>query len=315
MKPKTLVLDTQRMSTEDGPGIRTTVFFKGCSLACSWCHNPESISSAPHMEWYSVRCIGCMSCAAACPNGALAFVKSGLLFRREHCIACGQCAEHCPTRAIELKGRVWSEDELFSYLLKDKAYFEKSGGGITFSGGEPLLHAAYLAPLLTRLREAGIHTAIDTAGNVPKRTLLDLLPLTDLVLYDLKIWDDKQHKNYTKAGNTRILENAQELAAYIRAAGSPTLWIRTPIIPGATDSKENIEGIGRFIKKEMAGVVERWELCAFNNLCRDKYERMDTEWCFSDVALSSKETLSSLTKIAQQYVPNHVAMWSGSVME
>lgn len=241
---KAMVVDIQKMSTEDGPGIRTTVFFKGCSLRCAWCHNPEGISPRIEVQWLENRCIGCWSCTNACSNDALKFEKPGIRIDRNRCKSCLSCVNTCPTGALEAKGRLWDMDSLFREVLKDRAYYEKSGGGVTASGGEALLQSNFIEFFFKKLKDENIHTALDTAGNVDFECIERVLPYTDLVLYDIKMMDPVLHKKFTGSDNERILENLIGIAGYIRKNNRPSIWIRTPVIPGATDSKEVIE-IGR----------------------------------------------------------------------
>jgi pyruvate formate lyase activating enzyme len=313
-KPTARILDIQRMSTEDGPGIRTTVFFKGCSLKCKWCHNPESISMLPQVHWLGSRCLGCKTCLDACPSGALSFTETGVTINRPACTGCGACAEACPAAAMELLGKEWPLDDLTKEVIKDRAYFEKSGGGITASGGEPGMQAAFVAMFLKSLREEGIHTALDTCGLCSAEAIKKLLPYSSLVLYDLKEIETEHHKKFTGEHNGRILENLLIVAEYIRSHHYPTaLWIRTPVIPGMTARKDNILGIGRFIAENLGDVVSRWELCAFNNLCRDKYLRLGKDWALRDELPLPKESMEEFARIAGESGINpDIVVWSGS---
>ena len=182
------ILEIQRMSTEDGPGLRTTVFFKGCSMKCSWCHNPESISSAPQIQWIASSCIACRSCLAACSRQALQFSEKedGLIIDRQICDGCGDCVRECPTNALELLGTVWSVDELVHDVAKDRAYYDSSGGGVTASGGEPGLQYKFVTRFFELLKQKKISTALDTCGGYKPAALKALLPQTDLVLFDIK---------------------------------------------------------------------------------------------------------------------------------
>jgi len=307
------ILDIQRLSTEDGPGLRTTVFLKGCSLACTWCHNPESIKFSPQIQWIEAsRCIGCGLCVEACPIGGLAFTERGVTIDREQCGACGTCVVACPTGALELKGEAWDVDRLVREVCKDRSFFG-ADGGVTFSGGEALMQADFVAAALKRLRDTGIHTAVDTAGLVPRAALEAVLPLADLILYDLKLIDGALHKRFTGADNALILENAKLLAEYRRENGRPEVWIRTPVIPGATDTHENIRGIGAFLAENLDGCVSRWELCAFNNLCASKYRRLDMEWDFESTEKVEAQTMEALTRTANESgVDPGIVLWTGS---
>lgn len=183
-----IVLDIQRMSTEDGPGLRTTLFVKGCPLSCKWCHNPESISYKMQNEWIKVRCIGCLSCIKVCPNNALTMTPNGLIIDRQKCTVCKKCIDACPTGALETKGENKIVDGLYKELIKDKAYWGEDGG-VTISGGEVLSQSKEAALLLAKLKADGVHTAIDTSGFCSRADIDKVLAYTDLFLYDLKIYD------------------------------------------------------------------------------------------------------------------------------
>ena len=312
--PCATILEIQRMSTEDGPGIRTTIFFKGCSLNCIWCHNPESISPHPQIHWISNQCIGCKTCLEICPEGALAFIADGNRVNRNRCTGCGLCAEECPAAALELLGQSWELDELVAEVIKDRIYFEKSGGGVTLGGGEPTLQGLFNLELLKKLKESGIHTALDTCGMCSRKALKELLPYTDLLLFDLKEINQQEHRRVTGTTNEKILENLIFMRDWMQSNSRPSqLWIRTPIIPDATATGENIRGIGKFISANLDGLVNRWELCAFNNLCRDKYLRLDLNWAYKDSDLLSNLLMEKMAAIARNSgVDPAIVLWSGS---
>lgn len=294
------ILEIQRMSTEDGPGIRTTVFFKGCSLACSWCHNPESIGAAAEVVWHSWRCIDCGSCVEVCPQHARTFVPEGARVDRNKCVDCGRCIDECPACAIERQGRRFCLDEVLGEIAKDRAYYEASGGGVTLSGGEPALHPAFAKELLDRCRALGLHTALDTSAMCAWKPLEELAAASDLVLFDIKELDSTRHKAHTGHGNGKILKNLKRLARAMRAGEiEARLWIRTPLIPVATATTENIEEIGTFLSQEVGDLLERWDLCAFNNLCKDKYERLGRSWPFDHTQLLSEDELEDLAAVAR----------------
>lgn len=298
------ILDIQRMSTEDGPGLRTTVFFKGCPLRCAWCHNPESLSPESHVEWLGVRCIGCRTCEQVCPQKGIRLDETGV-HTSEKCTACGACAAACPTQALELKGKSYTVDALFGTLMKDRAYWGAEGG-VTLSGGEVTLQWKEALELLTRLKAEGVNTAVDTCGFTRWETLASFLPVTDVFLYDLKLFDNALHVRFTGQSNAQILENFERLTEACGKTGK-RIWVRTPVIPGATDTDENIRSLAFVVRDR----VEKWELCAFNNLCRDKYERLGMTWDFKDAKLMPKARMEELAALAvRSGAP--AAVWSGS---
>lgn len=300
-----IILNIQRMSTEDGPGLRTTLFVKGCPLSCKWCHNPESIAFKIQNEWIKVRCMGCLSCIKVCQSDALTMTEDGLIIDRAKCINCNKCIDACPTGALEAKGENKTVEELFAELIKDKAYWGNDGG-VTISGGEVLSQSKEAGLLLAKLKENGVHTAIDTSGFCKKSDIDNVLPYTDLFLYDLKVFDSDKHKEYTGQGNEIIIENFNYLVEKTKGTNKK-VWVRTPIIPGATDSEESIKQIANLVK----GKVEKWEMCAFNNLCRDKYERLYVDWEYKNATLMSSEKMESLLLIAKKQGLNNVS-WTGA---
>jgi pyruvate formate lyase activating enzyme len=294
------ILHLQRLSTEDGPGIRTTVFFKGCPLRCAWCHNPESLLSNPQIQWVEGHCIACNTCLESCPQGSLSRAAGGaLVIDRQQCDGCGECAEACPANAIELLGRTVTVEELVAEVVKDRSYYDASGGGVTVSGGEPGLQPEFVAEFLRQVKAAGISTALDTCGLVSRPGLEKILPYVDLVLYDLKEIDPQKHRDFTAQGNERILETLLYLVELKRTRPTLCLWVRTPLIPGATATPKNLMGIGTFLTNNVDSQIERWELCAFNNLCRDKYRRLGMSWYYQDTPLLTRVELDELTDCAR----------------
>jgi pyruvate formate lyase activating enzyme len=287
------ILHLQRLSTEDGPGIRTTVFMKGCTLRCSWCHNPESFSSQLQVQLIETNCIHCGLCMQVCPQECLTEADDAIILNHQLCDACGLCVKECPSGALELLGKKISVENLTTELLKDLSFYQTSAGGVTFSGGEPLLQADFCAAVMAQLQSAGVHTALDTCGMVSQSQFVKVLPYTDLVLFDLKLMDPHAHQDHTGQHNELILRNLLFARDYLRAAGgSKKLWIRTPLIPDATDMPLNLFSIGNFLASELDGYVERWELCAFNNLCRDKYRRLGMHWQFEETQLYTQTQLN-----------------------
>ncbi|MBI9091703.1 MAG: glycyl-radical enzyme activating protein [Desulfobacterium sp.] len=299
MKPSArgMVLEIQRMSTEDGPGLRTTVFLKGCPLACDWCHNPESISPKPQLVWQGTGCIGCGICIETCENNALSLTPGGVVINRDLCQGCGHCADQCPSLSITLLGVTWTAQDLVKELAKDRAYFQSSRGGVTLSGGEATLQHEFSLEVLKGLQAQGIHTALDTCGMTAISILEKLLGHTDLLLFDIKEMDETRHKSFTGASNAIILENLMQLPGLLKK--HPTeLWIRTPIIPGATDRDDNIRSMGSFIALHLKDTVCRWELCAFNTLGKDKYTRLGKTWAHETTLPMEKRRMDNLVETA-----------------
>jgi len=326
-----IVLQIQRMSTEDGPGLRSTAFLKGCPLSCSWCHNPESIRARPEVQWIGLRCIagstadGCGACVASCHKGALSRGPDGTVcIDRGLCAGCGACVEACPGGAMELLGRSFGAPALAAELLKDRSYFTRSArGGVTLSGGEASAQGPFSLEVLRLLKEAGVHTALDTCGVASWERLSSLYPYVDLILYDLKEIDPSRHGEFTGQGNELVLENFRRTLSYMGDQAAPAaLWIRTPVIPGATDREENLQGLGRFVAESVGSSwhkVERWELCAFNNLCADKYRRLGRDWAFAGSALMTDAAMALMAAAARRglrdgggsCIPDIVS-WTGS---
>jgi pyruvate formate lyase activating enzyme len=298
------VFNIQRFSIEDGPGIRTTVFMKGCPLRCTWCHNPEGLIIDRQLMWFDVRCIGARDCLAACPTGALELTPGGMVIDRERCDACGLCQDACPAGAIEVVGRAYTAEEAFSEAARDEVFYRNSDGGVTVSGGEPSMQPRFVAELMSLCGEAGIHVALDTCGYSSPEVLTGLVELADLVLLDLKVMDEARHRELTGADLAPVLESAR----LISGSGKP-LWVRTPIIPGCTDSEENVAALAGFILRELA-TVKRWDLLAFNNTCGSKYRRLDMVWPLEGMPLVERSRMEDLTGIARDSGVAHVA-WSG----
>ena len=249
------VLEIQRMSTEDGPGLRTTVFFRGCSLACRWCHNPESLTRRRRVLWHAEHCIGCSSCESICEHGALRHTAGGIAVDPTHCARCWTCVDECPAGAVRFAGEDWALPELVDEVCRDHAYLAGSDrGGVTASGGEPTLQASFVRRFLEACRERGLHTALDTCGECRREQLEEALGGADLVLYDLKGIDAALHRHHTGRDNARILEHARLVASAVGHAGGPDeLWIRTPLIPGMTADAAVIEDVGQFVAQQLGG--------------------------------------------------------------
>lgn len=266
--PRALVFDIKKYAIHDGPGIRTTVFFKGCPLRCAWCHNPEGQSTSPEVMVKPSRCLaGCRACVPACPRGAIVRTGAGLRVDRSKCDGCGDCAAACPSEALELAGLPMDVPAIIDAVFKDRIFHESSGGGVTFSGGEPLAQPEALEALLDecRLREA--HTAVDTCGHVPARVMARFAGRADLFLYDLKVMDDAKHRKWTGVSNALILENLKALAA-----SGQRLVIRIPLVAGVNDDPDNIRRTAEFVRSLKD--VERISLLPYHGLARDKFVRL-----------------------------------------
>jgi pyruvate formate lyase activating enzyme len=236
------VFNIQRCSVHDGPGIRTTVFLKGCPLSCSWCHNPEGIDDAPVLMISADRCLSCCACSEACPVEEGGAAPAGEAWDRGACTRCGSCVKACPADARELAGRDFEIDELMDVLERDRVFFDTSGGGVTFSGGEPLAQSDFLTKCLRKCRRRGLHTTVDTCGLAPRESLLEVARQSDLVLYDLKHMDPIRHLSETGSDNRLILDNLRALSD-----SDVDVWIRLPLIPGFNDDADNIEATGAFL--------------------------------------------------------------------
>lgn len=314
MDKKLLTIDVSHGTTHDGPGMRTTVFLKGCSLHCIWCQNPESIGRKNEVWWSAQDCIGCGSCKEACPSGALDFCEDGIHIQRQICQKCGACAEACPSTAMSWQGQEYDMDTLMAEVLRDRNYYQQFGGGITCSGGEPLLQYEFVAEFFRRLKGEGLTTALDTCGCAPRKNLEAVLPWTDYILYDMKILDSDRHKELTGAPNTGILENLLYVADYIRKTDRPMqIWIRTPLIPGCTADAENICAIASFIRQNLLDVVQRWELCAFNGVCVSKYDKLGIPWAFAGQGPMSEAEIAPLRQAALSQLPEEKLLISGMI--
>lgn len=255
---KATIFDIERSSFVDGPGIRTTVFFKGCNLRCEWCHNPESQSSKKEMLFYKNKCTDCGKCREKCPNSL------------NECTLCGECSLFCPQDARVVCGREYTVEEVFREIEKDKPFYASSGGGVTFSGGECMLQADFLSGILKLCRENGIHTAVDTAGCVPFESFEKVMPYTDMFLYDIKCFDNEKHKKYTGVGNSIILENLKKLLAMDKK-----VWVRIPVIPTVNDTEEEMLSIRKFLDE--CGYPEKVELLGYHTLGENKYHAIGKE--------------------------------------
>lgn len=280
-----LIFDIKRYAINDGPGIRIVIFFKGCNLHCAWCHNPESISAKPEKMYAPSKCIQCGSCVEACPENAITLTSEGIFTDSELCRLCGRCTDVCPTKAIEMSGRVMSVSEIINIIEKERPFFDQSGGGVTFSGGEPLIHTKLLVELLDECICRGIHTAIDTAGNVSLETLLKVAERANLFLYDLKTMDTNIHKHWIGSGNEKIIHNLQALAE----TGAHII-IRIPLISGINDDDVNIEKTAVFVAS-LAGEKKEVHLLPYHAIAQNKYVKLGKSEQFEKLKEPDKDSL------------------------
>jgi len=282
------IFDIKRYSIHDGPGIRTTVFLKGCALRCLWCHNPESIDPGPELMHWPARCKRCDSCIKACPIGAISKGAAGaVVIDRAKCDLCGACAEACLYDAMQMVGREMSVEGVLAEVEKDKIFYEQSGGGVTLSGGDPFVQSAFAEALLDGCRERGMRTAIDTAGMSSDGVLDRLAAKTDLVLYDLKCMDEARHREMTGASNAPVLENLRRLA--VRGT---EIWISIPLVRGVNDDDGNIRRTIDFLRS--LGTVKRVGLLPYHSGGLEKARRIGKEKDFRRFEQPSEERLAAI---------------------
>lgn len=280
------VFNIQKYSIHDGPGIRTTVFLKGCPLACLWCHNPESIAPRPEIIFWDNKCISCGDCVKTCPQKAMQVVEQTVKREAVNCIGCEACTEVCPTGAIEQVGRKMTKAEVLEEIEKDRVFYEESGGGVTFSGGECLMQPEFLMGLLTACKARGLHTALDTSGYASWQTIAGLKDTVDLFLYDLKLMDEEQHRKYTGVSNKLILENLQKLAE-----SGKLIWIRVPVIPEINDDDANLQAMGTFLHSLQIRDVF---LLPYHSIAANKYARLGKNYQLSALTPPSQQQMEAM---------------------
>lgn len=290
-----LVFDIKRFSIHDGPGIRTTVFLKGCPLHCPWCHNPESQDSKPDVMLRPGRCIACEACIEACPEHAICTDEGGTVVTdRSLCVRCGSCTEVCYAEARERIGEERSVVEVMETVRSDLSFYDESGGGVTLSGGEPLMQKAFAAELLMACRGLGIHTAVDTSGAVSWNAFEAVRANTDLFLYDLKHMDLDVHRDATGAGNRRILRNLEKLSTLGHAIN-----LRFAVIPGFNDDEENVRRTGEFA----AGLPKRHpvSILPYHSAAADKYKRMDQSYTLGGITPPGEDRIAAIAGVFEGF--------------
>lgn len=263
-----LIFDIKRYAINDGPGIRTTIFLKGCPLRCVWCHNPESWTPQPQKLYKKTKCIGCRSCVEVCPQQALELSPHGIMPTDNPCVLCGKCVEECPTTALEMCGREWSMDDLMTEIEKERAIMEDSGGGVTLCGGEPLMHPDYSLEILEELGRRGFHRTVDTTLYASRETVVKISDACELFLVDLKMMDSDKHRQYTGVPNEVILQNIQ----YLAEAGKD-FFIRIPLIEGVNADEQNMEATALFLKS-LPWQRRTVNLLPYHDVGKDKHRRM-----------------------------------------
>ncbi|MDW7656789.1 MAG: glycyl-radical enzyme activating protein [Bacillota bacterium] len=286
------ISDIQRFSLHDGPGIRTTVYLKGCIMRCPWCHNPEAIDPKPTLAFYAGQCIGCQACAQVCEPGAIVFRDGERHFDAVACTNCFRCVSVCPAQALVRIGKSMSTEEVMAVIHADLDYYQASGGGVTLSGGEPLLQASFAYSLLEACQEENIDTAIESNLSIPFAALEPLLVHINRIYCDIKIMDEQKHLEATGLSNRQLLANLEQLA--LRKI---PLVIRTPLIPGWTDQDDNIQQIARWIHEHCPNAT--YELLNYNAFARAKYAPIDLPYTLGDIKPLTADRVQALTDLAR----------------
>lgn len=295
-----LVFNIMRFAVNDGPGIRTTVFLKGCPLRCEWCHNPESILPVPEVSLRGDRCIRCGACAEKCPEHAIGGVDGATATDRERCTACGSCIDACAAEAREIIGTYMTAEEVLHEVIRDRIFFDQSNGGVTFSGGEPLLQHEFLHDALRACRSHRVHSAVDTTGYTSEKILLKIAEVADLFLFDLKTIDDNVHQRYTGVSNEQILKNLRTLTE----RGAP-LIVRIPLIPNVNADPTSLHAIGKFVASFPQ--IDQIQLLPYHETGTAKHIRVGKKAPIEGVPLPSWEELQEYVQILKPYV-EHVSI-------
>ena len=290
-----LIFDIKRYAIHDGPGVRVTVFLKGCPLSCKWCHNPESISTAREKMYTKSTCIGCGECIRVCPAQAISMTKAGISTDLNKCLLCGECVAICPTNSLEIVGEEKSVEEIMAIAEKDRLLMEESKGGITFSGGEPLMQPEFLIDLLKAARHNRFHCTVDTSGFAPEKTILSVAEYTDLFLFDLKLIDDELHRKYTGVSNKIILSNLQQLAQK-----GAEIEIRIPVIGNINADTLTMDAMASFISS-LPGKKKKVTLLPYHNIAIMKHSKLGRTPPQLNASEPSPEMLAQITDIFKSY--------------
>ncbi|MBO5222969.1 MAG: glycyl-radical enzyme activating protein [Clostridia bacterium] len=290
---KGIVFNIQKFSVNDGPGIRTTVFLKGCPLSCIWCHNPESKKAFPELMYSADKCVMCGKCANVCPKNVHLFKNNVHIVKRENCIVCGKCEEECLYEALEIAGKEKSVEEVIDEVMKDKVFYETSNGGITLSGGEPLLQYDFSLEILKRAKQEGLHTAMETCGYTSEEKIREIASYVDLFLFDYKITDAELHKKYTGVSNERIIRNLRLLNGI-----GKQIILRCPIIPGINDTDGHFSGIANLANE--LDCVSEINIEPYHPLGKSKAEKLGVEYELSDLKFTEEEQTQSWIKAVSQ---------------
>lgn len=289
---KGIIFDIKKFAVHDGPGIRTTVFMKGCPLKCIWCHNPEGINISKEIIYYDYKCLNCQKCIQICPNNAIYKKNNKIITLNQNCNICQKCVEECPSNSRQIIGQVISVGQLIKEIEKDFIYFDSSKGGVTFSGGEPFMQPAFLTKILQECKNRDIHTTIDTSGYVESKIFSNIIDKVDLFLYDLKLLNDKQHKIYTGVSNQLIKSNLKKLTQ-----SKKDVIIRYSLIPKITDTKDNIKLLIDFISTLKN--INEIDLLPFHNVS-EKYNRLGKEYKMENTQSPTSKNVVLIKEIMEE---------------
>ena len=298
------IFDIKRFAVHDGPGIRTTVFFKGCPLRCMWCHNPESMRIQRQIVFFENKCIGCGECFKRCPNGAVEATPEGRKYYKSKCALCGTCVEYCYAEATVMQGKIATVDEVIDEVKKDMPFYENSNGGVTLSGGEPTMQPEFCIAVLEASKKANMHTALDTSGYTKTEVLKEILKYVDLVLYDIKLMDPQEHKKYTGVSNELIISNLMEIDSL-----EIPIEIRIPVIPGVNDTEDNLSRLCKLVNSVKS--IERIRLLPYHRLGEGKYSRLEMEYKLKELEPPNKAKMEELVQFIKSRLTRDIPVSSG----